>query len=284
MKLGLFIFLNDEAIAPVELARAAEARGFESLFLPEHTHIPSQRTTPYIEGGELPDEYRRTFDPFVTLGAMAAVTERLKLGTSVCLVVQRDPIVLAKEVATLDRLSGGRVLFGVGAGWNAEEMRNHGTDPQRRMTVLRERIEAMKVIWRDDVASYDGEFVSFEQIWSWPKPLQQPHPPILVGGNVESTLRRVVAFGDEWMPSDRRDNAALARGVERLQELASEAGRERIPVSLFAARARAADIEAYAELGVDRCLFWLPPAGRDDVLPRLERYAKLVEAYAEVQQ
>jgi probable F420-dependent oxidoreductase len=281
MKFGLFVFLHDHAIAPTELACAAEERGFESLLLPEHTHIPASRETPYIEGGDLPDEYRRTFDPFVTLGAMAAVTRRIRIGTAVCLVVQRDPIVLAKEVATLDQLSGGRVLFGVGAGWNVEEMRNHGTDPQRRMDLLRERVEAMKTIWRDDVASYHGEFVSFHEIWSWPKPVQRPHPPILIGGNVENALPRVVALGDEWLPSERGDNAVLRRKIARLQELAAEAGRSPIPVSLFAARPRPEHVEAYAASGVTRCLFWLPPAGRDEVLPRLDRYAELLARYGE---
>ena len=176
MKFGAFIFPTDYSIDPAELAREVEARGFESLWFPEHTHIPVSRRTPYPGGAELPEEYSHSLDPFVALGAAAAVTERLKLGTGITLVIERDPITLAKEVATLDHISNGRVLFGVGGGWNREEMANHGTDPSRRWKLLRERIEAMKAIWTQDEAEYHGEFVDFDPIWSWPKPVQRPPP------------------------------------------------------------------------------------------------------------
>src|SRR2546423_1919274 len=193
------MFPTDYAIAPADLGRLAEERGFESLWFPEHTHIPASRETPYPGGGELPPEYSHTHDPFVALAQVAAVTERLRVATGICLVIQRDPIVTAKEVASLDALSGGRFIFGVGAGWNREEMLDHGTDPGRRFGVMRERIEAMKAIWTSDEASYHGRYVDFDRIWSWPKPAQRPHPPIIVGGNGELVLERVVGYGDRRM-------------------------------------------------------------------------------------
>src|SRR3989440_1212261 len=175
MEFGVGIFPSEDSQPPDELGRMAEERGFESLLFPEHTHIPASRETPYPAGGELPPEYSRTYDPFVALTAAAVATERLKIGTGICLVIERDPIITAKEVASLDRLSNGRFLFGVGAGWNAEEMRNHGTDPSKRFSLMRERIEAMKAIWTQDEASYSGRQVAFERIWCWPKPVQRPH-------------------------------------------------------------------------------------------------------------
>src|SRR5918996_6287094 len=192
MRYGIAIFLTDEAADPATIARLVEERGFESLFLPEHPHTPASRRTPYPAGGELPRQYSRTYDPFVALTAAAAATSKLLLATGVCLVIERDPIITAKEVASVDRISGGRMLFGVGAGWNEEEMRNHGTDPRRRFGVMRERIEAMKEIWANEEASYHGRYVDFDPIWCWPKPLQQPHPPILVGGYGPKVLDRVL--------------------------------------------------------------------------------------------
>src|ERR687884_170253 len=230
---GVAIFPTDYAIDPVALGRLAEERGFESLLFPEHTHIPTSRRTPYRGGGELPRQYSHTYDPFVALGAAAAVTERIRLGTGICLIIQRDPIVTAKEVASLDRLSGGRFLFGVGAGWNEEEMENHGTDPRRRFGIMRERVEAMKAIWTSDEAEYHGRYVDFDPIWSWPKPLQEPHPPILVGGTGERVLDRVVAFGDGWLPNRVDDPGALNRRIEELSRRAERAGRGRIPVTVF---------------------------------------------------
>src|SRR5437588_6708066 len=199
MKFGVAIFPTEDVQDPAEIARMAEERGFESLFFPEHTHIPASRETPYPAGGELPGYYSRTYDPFVALTAAATATERLRIGTGICLVVERDPITTAKEVASLDRLSGGRFLFGVGAGWNVEEMRNHGTDASRRFGLMRERVEAMKAIWTQDEASYQGRPVQVEPNWSWPKPLQQPHPPVLVGPNeVEAAMDKYAAAMREY--------------------------------------------------------------------------------------
>ena len=224
MKFGASIFLTDYAIGPVELGQACEERGFESLFFLEHTHIPTSRRTPYPGGDELPKQYADTLDPFVALGAIAATTERLRLGTGITLVIERDPIVLAKEVATLDLISGGRVLFGVGGGWNREEMENHGTDPTRRWKLLRERIEAMKALWTEDEPQYHGEFVDFDPVWQWPKPVQKPHPPILLGNAGEGALRRAVSYADGWMPIGGRHEP---RGAHRGAEPAGARGRAR---------------------------------------------------------
>ncbi|HWH32864.1 MAG TPA: LLM class F420-dependent oxidoreductase [Egibacteraceae bacterium] len=281
MKFGITMFPTDEAMRPDELAIAVEDRGFDSLWFPEHTHIPASRDTPYPGGGDLPREYARTHDPLVALAFAAGVTERLLLGTGVCLVVERDPIVLAKEVASLDALSGGRVLFGVGAGWNREEMRNHGTDPATRFELLRERVEAMKQIWTQDEATYHGDFVNFDRVWSWPKPVRRPHPPIVIGGAGASALQRVVDYGDEWMPIARGWGAGdLARRVAELRRLAQEAGRGHIPVTAYSASSKPESVEQFAEAGVERLVFWAPPAPADQVLPLLDRYAPLVERYA----
>ena len=278
MKFGVYMFPTDYAIDPVSLGRAAEELGFESLFVPEHTHIPTSRRSPFPGGGELPMEYSHTLDPFVALGAVAAATERLMLGTGICLVIERDPITLAKEVASLDFVSGGRALFGIGGGWNREEMENHGTDPTRRWKLLRERIEAMQQIWTQEAAEYHGELVDFDPIWQWPKPVQKPHPPVIIGGNGANTLQRVVRYGDGWMPIGR--GADLTDRIEELNRLAAEAGRDRIPVTIFSAVPQAEAIDAYAEAGVERLLFHLPPAPRDEVLPLLERRAELARQYA----
>jgi probable F420-dependent oxidoreductase len=277
VKFGVAMFPTEYAIEPGELAQMAEDRGFESLVFPEHTHIPASRRTPYPPGGELPREYSHTLDPFVAATAAATATERLRVGTGICLVVQRDPVITAKEVASVDHVSGGRFLFGVGAGWNEEEMENHGTDPRRRFGLMRERIEAMKEIWANDEATYHGRHVNFEAIWSWPKPVQQPHPPILVGGNGRTVTDRVLAFGDEWIPNRLGDDEKIQARVAKLQRRAEEAGRGRIPVSLQLAPERAEEIEPYAEAGVERCVYYLPSAGREKVEPRLDKLAKLVE-------
>src|ERR671933_2285814 len=219
MDVGLTIFPTDTTLDPVELGLLAEERGFESLWFPEHTHIPASRETPWPGGRDLPQQYWHTYDPFVALSAVAQATERLKLGTGICLVIERDPITTAKEVASLDQLSGGRFLFGIGAGWNREEMQNHGTDPRRRFSLMRERIEAMKAIWASDEAEYHGEHVDFDPIWSWPKPVQRPHPPVVVGGNGEKVLDRVLDYGDEWMPNVGREGIdSLAARIRELQE------------------------------------------------------------------
>jgi probable F420-dependent oxidoreductase len=276
MEIGLAILLADYSMPPARLARLAEERGFESLFVAEHTHIPASRESPYSGGGELPREYSHTLDPFVALAAAATATERLKVGTGICLVVERDPITTAKEVATLDHVSGGRFLFGVGAGWNREEMRNHGTDPRRRFSIMRERIEAMKAIWTEDEAEYHGEHVDFDPIWSWPKPVQRPHPPVLVGGLGEKVFDRVLAYGDEWMPNRVKSPDALAERITELQRRAEEAGRGRIPVTVFHAKPEERFVEGLRAIGVGRCLLYLQPDEPGEVERRLDELARLV--------
>ncbi len=278
MEFGVAIFPSQDTQPPDELARMAEQRGFESLLFPEHTHIPASRITPYPAGGELPPEYSRTYDPFVALTAAAAATATLKIGTAICLVIERDPIVTAKEVASVDQLSGGRFLFGVGAGWNVEEMANHGTDASKRFGVMRERIEAMKAIWSEDEASYHGKHVDFERIWSWPKPLQKPHPPILVGGNGPKVIDRVLSFGDEWMPNRVKDDQIIPR-FEELGRRASEAGRE-IPITVAGLMRDPERIERFERAGVHRGLFWLPPRGPDEVEAAFDKYAAAAQAYS----
>jgi probable F420-dependent oxidoreductase len=271
MRFGLNTFPTDYAIAPAELGRAAEDAGFDALFFAEHTHIPVSRETPFSAGGELPSQYWHTLDPFVALATVAQATERLRIGTGICLVIERDPIVTAKEVASLDHVSGGRFEFGVGAGWNREEMRNHGTDPSRRFSIMRERVLAMKAIWTQEEAEFHGQYVDFDPIWSWPKPVQKPHPPVLLGGLGEKVLDRVLDYGDEWIPN-RIEPAELK---PRIAELRERAGRH-VPVSYFGGSADDAFVEAARDAGVDRVLFQLPSGPPDEVLPLVERYAELV--------
>lgn len=273
MDLGIVTFPTDYTLDPGATARLAEERGFESFFVCEHTHIPASRATPYPAGGELPREYWSTYDPFVALTAAAAATERIKLGTGICLVVERDPIVTAKEVASLDRLSGGRFLFGVGAGWNLEEMANHGTDPARRFSLLRERVEAMRAIWTEEEAEYHGEHVDFDPIWSHPKPLQQPHPPVLVGGLGDQVHARVVAYGDGWFPILASKPEALGERIAELQRRAGEAGRQRLPVTLFGTKPEAAFLARLRTAGVDRTLFLLPSDPPERIEGRLDDFA-----------
>jgi probable F420-dependent oxidoreductase len=235
MDTGVAIFATHDALDPAAVARLVEERGHRALYFPEHTHIPASRETPYEGGGELPRRYSHTYDLFVAATAAVLATRSLRVGSGICLVVERDPIVTAKEVASVDHLSGGRFEFGVGAGWNREEMANHGTDPRRRMAVMRERVEAMKAIWTSDEASYRGEHVAFERIWSWPKPAQRPHPPVLVGGAGPTVLDRVLAFGDAWFPNHGR--AGVIERIPELQARAEEAGR-RIPVQIMASGRR----------------------------------------------
>ena len=276
MEYGIVTFPTDYSIGPVPLARAVEERGFESLFLPEHTHIPVSRRTPWPGGADLPKEYWHTFDPFVALTAAAMVTEKLLLGTGIALVMERDPITMAKEIASLDVLSGGRFMLGVGGGWNEEEMENHGTDPKRRFKIMRERIEAMKTIWTNDEAEYHGEFVNFDPIWSWPKPLQKPNPPILVGGDSEHTLKRVIQYGDGWMPIPSRGGTPMTERMRQLQEMAAEVGRGPIPVTVYGVVPRPEVMQHYADIGVERGIFWLPSVSEDEALGHLDRYAALI--------
>lgn len=277
MRIGVFIFATDYSIDIRELARALEDRGFESLFLPEHTHIPVSRKTPWPGGGELPREYSHTFDPFVALSFAASATTRLKLGTGICLVPQRDPIVTAKSVASLDSLSEGRFIFGMGGGWNVDEMENHGVRYETRFKMLREHVLAMKALWTEESASFHGDFVDFNPAWSNPKPVQKPHPPIILGGETQYTLRRVVEYCDGWFP---RVGPAFepVEGMSRLRQAAAEAGRdmETLSVTVFRLPADKKRIETFAEVGVERGLLQLPSAGRDEVLRLLDEYAPLL--------
>jgi probable F420-dependent oxidoreductase len=276
MKRGVFIFQDDFAIRPDDVARAAEERGFESIFFIDHTHIPVRRTTPYPLAAELPKDYYHNHDLLVAMSFAAAVTKKIRIGSGICLVIERDPITLAKEVASLDVLSDGRVLFGIGGGWNREEMEDHGTDFTTRWKLLRERIEAMKAIWKDDEAEYHGELVRFEKIWSWPKPVQKPHPPILLGGHGEKAFDRVIRYCDGWMPLTWVDSKIVAE-IGELRARAAKAGRDpkTISVTVFGAPADPKPLAAYEEAGVERVLFPLPNAGADKVLPALDRLAKL---------
>jgi probable F420-dependent oxidoreductase len=272
MDSGVGYFATDYGMDPGALARLVEERGHRWLLFPEHTHIPASRESPYPGGEDLPRKYWHTYDLFVSATAAAAATSRLRIGSGICLIIERDPITTAKEVASVDHLSGGRFEFGVGAGWNREEMANHGTDPRQRMAIMAERVKAMKAIWTQDEASFHGEHVDFERIWSWPKPAQRPHPPILVGGNGPTVLDRVLDFGDVWMPN-HADNV-----VERIGELrrrAADAGRE-IPVFVMGAPPDAAVLERYAQAGVERVLFWIPSTRRTGVEPALDQFESVM--------
>ncbi|WP_201408313.1 LLM class F420-dependent oxidoreductase [Mycobacterium paraintracellulare] len=277
MQFGLCYFPTHYGMGPGDLAAAGEAHGFESLLFCEHTHIPVSRKSPYPGGGELPKMYVHTYDPFVACTAAAAATRRLKIGTGVCLVVERDPIITAKEVASVDHLSGGRFLFGVGAGWNREEMANHGTDPRVRMSIMRERVESMRQIWTTEEAEYHGKFVDFDPIWSYPKPVQSPLP-VLVGGMGPTVEDRVISFGDGWLAqnvtSDNLDE--FADRAAKLQQRAADAGRDPIPISLFGASSDKGMAERYASAGIDRCLFLLPDGNGPEVTRELNRLTQQI--------
>jgi probable F420-dependent oxidoreductase len=277
MQFGLTMFPADYAMRVDDLAREAEARGFTSLWLPEHTHIPVSRRSPWPGGAELPKEYWHTHDLFVALATAAAVTRTLKICSGICLLVERDPITTAKEVASLDALSNGRVMFGIGGGWNAEEMENHGTTFKTRWKLLRERVEAMKKIWTEDEAEYHGEFVNFDPIWSWPKPVQKPHPPIFLGGHGSKALQRVVDYCDGWLPIPVRAGDLVAE-IGDLRQRAEKAGRDpkSIAIATYGGPRDEAVVQQYRDAGVDHYIFSLPPAGRDKVLQLLDRYAEFM--------
>ena len=281
MHVGVTMFATDYSIRVDDLARACEERGFESLWLPEHTHIPASRRSPWPGGAELPKEYWHTYDLFVALATAAAVTTTLKVASGICLLVERDPIVVAKEVASIDALSRGRMLFGIGGGWNAEEMENHGTVFKTRCRLLRERVLALKQIWTEDEASFAGEFVNFERIWSWPKPVQKPHPPILLGGHGPKALARVVDYCDGWLPIGVRAGDLFA-GIEALRALAVEKGRDpkTISISVYGTPADEDMLKRMRDGGIDRAIFALPSAGGDNILPMLDRYAQVVRTLA----
>jgi probable F420-dependent oxidoreductase len=274
VKFGVAIFPTDYAISMSELAPAAEQLGFESLWVAEHSHIPVSRQSPYPAGGELPRHYFHTMDPFVALTVAAAASKTIRIATGICLLIQRDPIHTAKEVASVDLVSNGRFIFGVGAGWNREEMADHGTEFSTRWKLLREKVEAIKAIWTEDDAEYHGDMVSFGPMWSWPKPVQKPHPPVLLGGSGPKILERVVRYADGWMPN--RGNA-IDR-IPELQELARAAGRAPIPVSYYP-KAEASEIERLAKAGVERCIWYVPPDGRDHALSKLEELGKMIRPY-----
>lgn len=270
---ALTIFPTDYAMHPAELAPELESRGFESLWVAEHSHIPASRKSPWPGGPELPQMYYDTMDPFVWLSFAAHATSTLKLATGICLVVQRDPIHTAKQVTSLDRLSKGRFLFGIGAGWNVEEMNDHGTAGEGRFKLMRERVEAMKAIWANEEASYEGEHVSFERIIQNPKPLQSPHPPIHVGGGSPGGIRRAVRYGDGWIPIGGRDGDDFAKLVAEFRSAAKAAGRdpETMEVSIFGAPADAEFVARCRDGGVSRIVFGAPPVEREKMLPFLDR-------------
>lgn len=281
MHVGALIFATDLAIRPEVLARELEDRGYESLWVTEHTHIPVSRRSPWPGGPDLPEEYRRTLDPFVALGAAAVVTERLRLGTGISLVAQHHPITLAKTVASVDHLSGGRTLLGIGVGWNEEEMADHGVDPARRRGVVREHVLAMKELWTQDEASFDGEFVSFEPTWSWPKPVADPHPPVIMGGaGGPVTFRHIVEYCDGWMPIHGR--RGIADKLDGLRQAAEDAGRDMASIELgvFGCPPDPAIVDQYAELGFTRVVLGVPPTGEADAMRALDAHAAVLERAA----
>ncbi len=277
MKIGAVMFFTTDSMQPAALGRALEERGFESLWVPEHTHIPSSRKTAYPAGGGLIRPYYEIMDPFLALNTAATVTTRLKVGTGIALVIQRDPIVTAKMVSTIDRLSNGRFLFGVGNGWNQDEIENHGTVFKTRHKLARERIEAMKAIWTGDEPEYHGEFVNFDPMKQWPKPVQTPHPPIIVGGGFPHAARRAIRYGDGWIPRDdwlERDGMGV---IEQFRTMAREAGRDpaHLPISIFRVPDNLERLQLCQRIGIDRVVFSLPAEKEDKILPILDRWAGL---------
>lgn len=277
MHVDVAIFLTDRSIGPGEVAREAEARGFTRLFVPEHTHIPVDHT-PYPGGGALPEMYRRTLDPFVALGHAAAATSRLEIGTGMCLLAQRDPLVVAKATASLDHLSGGRFLFGVGYGWNRPEMAHHGVDPDRRREILREKVLAVRALWEEDEASFDGRHVRFAGSWSWPKPARD-HVPVLLGaGAGPTTFRHVAEFADAWAPIPGR-GGPLEETIPAMRRVVEERGRDpdAVEVIAFGAEPDPGTLESYAALGVTRAVVWLPSADHDRVVEALDGLGEVRE-------
>ena len=279
MHFGVTIFPTEYSISMIDLGRAVEERGFESLWVSEHSHIPVSRKSPWPGGPELPKMYCDTLDPFVALASAASATSRIKLATGICLIVERDPIQTAKLVTSVDQLSGGRFMLGVGGGWNLEEMENHGTRPENRFKLMRERVEAMKAIWTQDEAEYHGDLVDFDPIYMWPKPIQKPHPPVHVGGGFPGGARRAIRYGDGWMPIGGRDGD-IAERLSLFHEMAREAGRDpkKLEVSIFAAKPEEAVLASHRDAGISRVVLMLPPAPRDKILPILDTYASLMNA------
>ena len=278
MQFGIATFPTDYSISTTDLAVGLEQREFESLWVAEHSHIPASRKSPWPGGDELPKMYYNVLDPFVVLSAAAAVTTKLKLATGICLVVQRDVFQTAKQVASLDQISNGRFLFGIGGGWNAEEMEDHGTAFETRFLLMRERVEAMKLIWSESRAEYHGKLVDFDPLMTWPKPVQQPHPPIHVGGAFPGAARRAIRYGNGWMPIHGRDS--IVEQLPALREMATDAGHDpdEIEVTIYGCPALADVIEHYRDAGVHRLVFGLPPQERDATLARLDAMTALFES------
>jgi probable F420-dependent oxidoreductase len=283
MQFGAAMFFTEYSMGPGELGLALEQRGFESLWVPEHSHVPQPRVTPFPGGGDLPKPYYDILDPFVVLTAAAAVTQRLKLGTGVCLITQRDPIQTAKLVASLDQVSNGRFLFGIGNGWNAEEMADHGTVFATRHKLARERIEAMKAIWTETKPEYHGEFVDFAPMMAWPKPVQKPHPPIIVGGAFPYGARRAIRYGDGWVPrASRQTYADVGEFLPQFRQMATEAGRDPVslPITIFRVEEDLDRLRHYQDIGVARAVISVPAAKADEILPLLDRWAALIALLA----
>jgi probable F420-dependent oxidoreductase len=282
MNFGALMFFTDYAISAVDLAKALEERGFESVWAPEHSHIPTSRKTPFPGGGDLPKRYYDAMDPFVSLTAAAVATSKLKVGTGVCLVQQRDPIQTAKLVASIDQVSNGRFLFGVGGGWNADEMENHGTEFKTRFKLMRERIEAMKEIWTKSKAQYHGDVVHFDEMMAWPKPVQKPYPPILVGGAFPQAARRAIRYGDGWCPIGGRPGSDPLDALEQFRQMARDAGRDpqSLPITLFNPAEDADQLARYRDVGVARVVVMLLSEPSDQILPILDRWAPLIRRTA----
>ncbi|MFG3259809.1 LLM class F420-dependent oxidoreductase [Streptomyces sp. NPDC048172] len=277
MKFGLLCVITDFSYDPVSLGQEAEERGFESLFVPEHTHMPARIETPRPDGGAVVPEALQGLDPFTALAAVAATTETLLIGTGICEVPVRDPLILAKQVASLDVLSQGRFLFGVGTGWVTEELLNHGVDPATRASRLVEHLEAMRAVWTRHEAAYAGRFVKFDPVVSLPKPVQRPHPPLLIGLTGRRALDRVLETGGEWMPMYSIEGAGLGERIDQLNARAADAGRPPVPVTAVEVPPEEEAVARCVEAGVSRCVFTLPPGEREDVLPLLDWYTELIE-------
>ena len=279
MNIGVAFFPTDQSMSPAAVAQEAEVRGFDSIWIPEHSHIPTSRNTPYPSGDPLPEKYKRMLDPFVALSAAAAVTQQIKIATGICLVAQRDAIILAKEVASLDRISSGRFIFGIGLGWNAEEMMDHGVVPEQRRGIVRDKIYGMKALWSDEEASYNGKFVQFGSCWMWPKPVQNPHPPIVIaGGGGPRGFRDLADYGNGWMPMHNRK--LVLSQLPLMRNALEEVGRDprEIELSVFCGPPRRDVIDSYAENGFTRMILELPSGKSDEVLPILDEWASLIDS------
>jgi probable F420-dependent oxidoreductase len=279
MQIGAAMFFTEYSIGAAGLARELEARGFESVWAPEHSHIPLSRKTPIPSGGELSRQYYDVMDPFVTLTAAAAATKTIRLGTGVCLVIQRDTIQTAKLVASLDQVSGGRFLFGIGGGWNQDEMEDHGTVYATRFKKMREQIEAMKAIWTDSKPEYHGDIVDFPPMMTWPKPVQKPHPPVILGGMFPHAARRALRYGDGWIPHLRRPQYEdVTDYLPQFHQLAAEVGRDpaEVPITVWGVPEDLDRLKRYRDQGVARGVVQLAPQAADKSLPILDRWAELI--------